>query len=385
MTDGFARGIPVRHVAVEAEALRVRLDALRARGLSPEQTVVADGVEQFLRSACQTASRVVPAGRRLGAWWRGSLAEEAYANLHAARVQMIDLISEEELDAEIPGVLARTRRAIRADDPRRMTAAGLAALTPTARRARVRHLLRDGYAAGDSGHAQLRNFRNILVMAAFTVAGLVVLTCAVARLDAGNIPLCFPRQVPVATPVSLPLTGPDAGEPAETTMTDIANLNCPTGGNVLGPQEWDVAVVALFGLLGGALTAAVSLRKLHNAATAYDVPVALAMLKVPLGALTAIVGLIAIRGGFIPGLSVLDSQQQILAYALFLGFAQQVLTRVLDQRASSLIDDLPDKRSMAPVRPDAGGTRVEPPPPPAQPGQIDLNPERSPTRSGTPG
>ena len=48
------------------------------------------------------------------------------------------------------------------------------------------------------------------------------------------------------------------------------------------------------------------------------------------------IGLIALRGGFVPGLSELDSQQQIIAYALVFGYAQQLATGFLDQRAQKL-------------------------------------------------
>lgn len=93
-----------------------------------------------------------------------------------------------------------------------------------------------------------------------------------------------------------------------------------------------------------------SIRNLKGTSTPYDVPVALAMLKVPLGAFTAMLAVVAIQGDFVPGLSVLDSQEQILAYALIFGFAQQLLTRLLDQRAQTLLEGLP------------GGTAAEPPP-----------------------
>lgn len=334
MAERPSKGIPVQHVAVEAAALRIRLDALRARGFTPEQQVVADGVEQFLRQACRAALRHDPVPGRVANWWRGTLPEVAYANLHAARVQMVSLLDEVELAAEIPGVLARCRSVLRPDDPRRVTAAELAAMPLPLRGARVRHLLRDAYSAGDAGHAQVRSFRNIVITVALTIAVLVMVTGAVAHANPRFVPLCFPRQV---------TTAPLVGSPGVGDVTREVNLNCPTGLDVPGPQPWDVAVVGLFGLLGGSLTAAVALRKLRSASTAYDVPVALATLKVPLGAFTAIVGLVAVRGGFVPGLSVLDSQQQILAYALVLGFAQQAFTRVLDQKALSLLDDLPGK------------------------------------------
>lgn len=42
-------------------------------------------------------------------------------------------------------------------------------------------------------------------------------------------------------------------------------------------------------------------------------PVVLALLKLPTGALTAPLGLLLMRGGFVPGLSALDSPAQIIA------------------------------------------------------------------------
>jgi hypothetical protein len=52
------------------------------------------------------------------------------------------------------------------------------------------------------------------------------------------------------------------------------------------------------------------------------VPFALIARKLPTGALTAVLGLLLLRGGFVPGLSALDSTGQILAWALIFGAAQ---------------------------------------------------------------
>ncbi|MEV6598744.1 hypothetical protein AB0M36_18070 [Actinoplanes sp. NPDC051346] len=99
-------------------------------------------------------------------------------------------------------------------------------------------------------------------------------------------------------------------------------------------------------------------RKVQGSATPYDIPVVLATLKIPTGALTAVVGLVAIRGDFVPGLSGLDSQEQILAYALVLGYAQQLATGFLDRRAEGLAKGLPAK-PVPPTEEDA--VRTEPP------------------------
>ena len=97
--------------------------------------------------------------------------------------------------------------------------------------------------------------------------------------------------------------------------------------------------------MGGALASAVSLRNVRGTSTPYDVPVALALLKLPTGALTAIAALIAIRGDFVPGLSALDSQEQILAYALAFGYAQQLLTGLIDRQGQSILSGVPSKDS----------------------------------------
>ena len=146
-----------------------------------------------------------------------------------------------------------------------------------------------------------------------------------------TIPLCF-------TPTNA------EGQPA--------TWICPTGEypwdakrpTVEGPtSKHDIVVVLLLGVLGGALSAAISIRGLSGTSTPYDVPLALAGLKLPLGALTSLGALIALQGDFVPGLSELDSQGQILAYALVFGYAQQLLSGFLDRRAQTLLDAAPGK------------------------------------------
>ena len=94
--------------------------------------------------------------------------------------------------------------------------------------------------------------------------------------------------------------------------------------------------------MGGALSGAFAIRKLSGQSTPYGVPVALSLLKLPSGALTAIVGILLVRGEFVPGLSQLDNQPQILAYAFFFGAAQQVATRFVDERAREVLGRVPD-------------------------------------------
>ena len=328
----------VQHVAVETDKLQMRVNAARARGnLSKSQEVIADGVCRFIKKARAAAFRDDPIPGRLANWWRGTLVEAAYRNMHTARAQMIDLYEKEELRAEIPMVVARANATLHRDDPRRITIPDLEAEPVECLRPRMRRVVGDSYENLDLKHAQLRSFRNILLIAATFITVGVIATLLFVSTNPHLMPLCFPKQVLSST------------DPA---LTTINGMSCPTSsGSQASPGNADILVVAVLGSLGGALAATLSIRNLKGTSTPYDVPVALAFLKVPLGALTAILGLIAIQGNFVPGLSVLDSQGQILAYALVFGFAQQTLSSALDKRAQTLVEELP------------GGTAAEPAPP----------------------
>jgi hypothetical protein len=354
MVEQKRKRIWVQDVAVAADVLDTRLAVARSRGLGPSLSAVADGVEKLVSRARDAAFRVDPIPGRWLNWWRGTLVDAAYHNVHAARGQMVDLYDDAEVDAEVPAALARVQATLHRDDPRSVKARGLATLDPSQRRIMLRRLVEDGYEAQDLQHARLRSFRNILLMAAFSVLILVGATVLAVAINPTVMPLCFPREVP--------------RELANASATVERNLNCPTGSNRSEPLGGDVLIVALLGLLGGALTAAISIRNLKGTSTPYDVPVALAMLKVPLGAFTAILGLVAIQGDFVPGLSVLDSQGQILAYALIFGFAQQVFTRLLDRQAEGLLSGLPVE---------AASTPTNPSPPPLEPPVPRSTPEAS--------
>jgi hypothetical protein len=46
------------------------------------------------------------------------------------------------------------------------------------------------------------------------------------------------------------------------------------------------------------------------------------------------------RGGFVPGLSALDNPAQIIAWAILFGYAQQLFTRFVDDRAHDVLNQV---------------------------------------------
>ena len=135
----------------------------------------------------------------------------------------------------------------------------------------------------------------------------------------------------------------------------LGRVNCPTGGSSTGR---DSLVIEMHGASGGALAAVLAVRKMQGTSTPYSVPLALALvlalalalLKLPFGALSALLGLVLIHGRFIPGLTDLDSPGQILAYAIALGVAQQAVTGLVDRRGHELLAGIPGKRSSGGAR-----------------------------------
>jgi hypothetical protein len=93
-------------------------------------------------------------------------------------------------------------------------------------------------------------------------------------------------------------------------------------------------------MVAAVLAAAYALRGVRGTSTPYSLPVALAALKLPSGALTAVLGLLLMRGGFIPGLSDLDTSAQIVSWAVVFGYSQQLFTRMVDQQAQSVLEDV---------------------------------------------
>src|SRR5262249_51884280 len=184
------------------------------------------------------------------------------------------------------------------------------------------------YDAADEQHARVRSFRNVLITGAVLLSMLVIAVCLVGAWYPKTIPLC-------SNPSS---TSAAAAAPVPQKVCPTSELADP-----YEPRGGDGAIVALVGVLGAALPATPAVQKPRGPPAPYAVPVALAFFKLPAGALTAIAGLLLIKGDFVPGFSNLDSQGQILAYALVFGVAQHLVTRFVDQRANDVLSSLPSK------------------------------------------
>ena len=219
----------------------------------------------------------------------------------------------------------------------------LAAVNPEERNAIVSSV-RGASKAALREQLQVRSFRNVLLVTS-VVMGLIAVSVAILGfINPASVPLCFQPEKAGQTVVVCPTqqsalleTGQESG-PAAPDVDDVVKRTA-------GPA--DLLVVELIGLTAAAVAAATALRGIRGSSEPYGLPVALATLKLPMGAVTAFLGLLLMRGQFVPGLSALDTSAQILAWALVFGYAQQLFTRLVDQQAHSVLNTVRSKKVAA--------------------------------------
>jgi hypothetical protein len=189
-------------------------------------------------------------------------------------------------------------------------------------------------AAAAREQQRVRSFSAIISWASallFVIAGLVAI---LGFLQPEMLALCFePQPTPTQPAVLVCPT-------AESPLTDGADIDPVVRGTV---SKWDVPLIEFIGMVAAGVTGAVALRRIQGTATPFTVPVVLNILKLPTGALTAVLGLMLMRGGFVPGLTALDTTPQIIAWAVIFGASQQLLTGMVDRQAASVLGATGDK------------------------------------------
>lgn len=322
----FPLGGPTSKAWREQALTRVAELATQARLQRYRNHELADQIEGHLGEARDAAKN----GTNLRSAIGGAPLERAASNLDAAEADLLRLLPIADIHALMPSLQAHVDSHLDARDPRRTRFDEIAEET----RKRDMHEGDRGTVAAAHRAAssearrevvRVRSFRNVLLVAASLLAlaagGLAVL--GVVNPDV--IPLCF--------------------------APDDQRVVCPTAENPLNGQgveavtrettsSWDLALIEMVGLVAAAVAAAAALSGIKGTSIPYSLPVALSLLKLPTGALTAVLGLLLMRGEFIPGLSALDSSGQIVAWGVVFGAAQHIFTRMVDQQAQTVLEGI---------------------------------------------
>ena len=384
------------HALAEIAAREFSLERLRDK-IAPEQRATIHRYLQKAREAATDSSL----SRRRTFWsaWRGATVERTWALIDAAEESLLQVAPDDFVTGQLPRIRRRARQSLAADDPRRIEVEEIARRQPSsASTGRSRELLVSAVASrlGDATlsaeqragllaaltastppryeltqqerevlvttfHAsnaearkkqtRVRSFRNMLLAGtlALTIAAAGLAVLGVLRPDVA--PLCFQPGGQVVCPTETAALDEDASakKADAESAAEMAKADLATRKTV---NDIDVPFIELMGLIGAALACATSLRRMRGTSTPYSVPLALTVLKLPTGALTAVLGLLLMRGEFVPGLTALDSPAQIVAWAIIFGYSQQLFTRFVDQRGQTVLDSAGSRA--APARPAAG-------------------------------
>jgi len=300
-------------------------------GLSSGDKAIADMARKHLGAAREAVVR----SRGLRAVWMGSAVDRAWPNVHKAEEAVLRLAPVDELCWWGATVLAKAEQHLGKSDPRRvLLAKHLEAngnrLDKDFRDLAVRTLQAANECA-DSERAKVRTFRNFVLASALALGTLAALAFVWGVVSPQTLSekMCFyPNTV----------------------------RTCPAGsGPSYSPSGSDVLLVEFIGMCAAALAGAVSLRNIQGTSTPYMVPMALMLLRLPAGAVSAFIGILLIRGRFIPGLTDLDSSTQILAWAAFFGIAQESITRLIDQQGNKVLENVRGSMRGFEAEPEAGG------------------------------
>jgi hypothetical protein len=348
--------------AKELEALSLWV---RRTDRQENDEVLANAIDRHLDAATQAAQVVsLNQWKRLRILRNGPLMERARSNLDAAEAHLLTLAGNGYILGQMPCLLNHVQCHLSPTDARRQEFERIARklgitdpdhpllqndkdLSPAAKEAIVKeerrkiiNIVRAASSAALREQVRLRSFRNVVVVTAILMALLAIGVAITGYVRPTLIPLCFAPEeagkatVVCATAQSDPFV-PTGGQPQPPVPTeDIDKVVEETA----KPQ--DLLVVELVGLTAAAIASAAAIRRIKGSSERYGLPVALAALKLPTGAITAFLGLLLMRGQFVPGLSALDTSAQILAWALVFGYAQQLFTRLVDQQGQTVLDNV---------------------------------------------
>jgi hypothetical protein len=345
---------------------------------------LAEAIPRHLEAARQAATAAELKPERW--FWfrifrRGALLERAICNLDAAEVQLLNFAPPDYLLGQMPCVLRDVKCHLISTDPRRQEIERIARKlglgdadqrlpekpgeqdpddqrkTVDNERNKIVTVLRGARSAALREQVRLRSFRNVVVVTTILMTLLAIGVAITGWVYPTMIPLCFAPEEGGQAVVVCPTA---QSAPFPTVRQSNTNTQSPTTPPVQDIDDAvrqtatsrDLLVIELVGLTAAAVAAAASIRGLRGSSERHGLPVALAALKLPTGAITALLGLLLMRGQFVPGLSALDTSAQILAWALVFGYAQQLFTRLVDRQGQSVLDSV------------RGADRPQPGPPP---------------------
>ncbi|MGC0327744.1 hypothetical protein RKD23_000734 [Streptomyces sp. SAI-170] len=310
--------------ALDVAASRAAADSPQAHATAAYKAVAERELQQARDALAHSAHAAMRGAAHVGV---------AQSHLDTAQNLIVSLAPQDDVKAMLPQMVALVDEHFTPKDPRRLRIKEIservnkgADLTPSDR----------GFLSETTGLARrmlrketlrVRSFARVLAAVSATMLLIAVLVAFCAFRWPAMVPLCFAPE--------------DGGMFSVVCPTDsVTRIGHPPNTREIGwaARAQDYLVVEIVGAVSAAVASAAALRRIRGTALPYNVPLLLAALKLPTGALTALLGLLLMRGGFVPGLSALDSSAQIIAWAIIFGYSQQLFTKFVDSQGQALLD-----------------------------------------------
>jgi hypothetical protein len=314
----------------QIQDIRTQLAWMASESAEPGASAIAEAAHTQL----DDAERVVMSRGSTLSLLTGSNVQAVQDYLDAATLNLLRLSPPWHLQSLLPNLIVEARRHLATADPRLQVLGRIedkykagGQLDRDDRFAIVAAVQGSNLAAHRE-QVRVRSFRNVILGVTAVVASVAIVVAAVGFISPTTFPLCFAPESEGLIVVACPLASSNAFPTEGVQINDIISETV---------ASTDIAIVLFLGALGATIAAASGLQELRASADPFSLGVALALLKLPTGALTAFLGLLLIRASVIPGLSALDSSAQIIAWAIILGYSQQLFTRYVDRQAQTVL------------------------------------------------
>lgn len=186
-----------------------------------------------------------------------------------------------------------------------------------------------------AAYGNVRSYRNLLVLVFFVlVVVLVAFPIGVRSSESGFLTLGGASAQEATTS-----TSPTTSTAGASTTTASAVTTTPAGQAALEQRRLfmrQIATIEVWGAFGGVVGALVALRRINGFRGPYGLQFAQVALKLPAGAFVALFGLVLLQSAILPPLSTVAGGK-LAAYAALFGFAQESVTRMVDQQAGRLL------------------------------------------------
>ena len=263
-----------------------------------------EGAATSLRDELAAVATMISARderRPVTEWLRGSRIEVIWQTLHSVERELVAFRPREALEGALPGIVGSAQRFL----PKNTLSVEVAAKwmkdepdDVRVLRNGVRTLLEESHAASDAYYAAVRTLRNrMLALSLTAVLGAAVMVVVQWRMP--TMPIVQPPKAFSGT-------------------------------------DWQLLVLIMFfGAVGAFVTGLVPMLKTASGFLPYKLPFQQGLLKVAVGPLAAVVGLVFVVGGLtgtkpegLPGL---------FAIAVVFGAAQQAITGFADRSAAEML------------------------------------------------